>query len=317
MDRDEYMLSTHADGDTVDSLMGEHYISRISVLRELDSIIDFARGALQLRIVFELAKRDGGASARDIATALNERHKAVLDAFRKLVAKGLVIKEANGGMDIYRLSESGEEFYEKLARVMGLARISSQRLTRAERRVMVSDISTNTIKYHHLADAIIAIATSRGGELSIEDVASAMKLGIDRARTYIDMYVSKSSGVRLFKKIEKESRARRLLAKILGVFGFKIRAVKTLYRITEEGLSIFYRHPYYLKYRRSIAAKIIQRLFGCVHPRIAFKKLVKMVLIVVPIVLGVAVAQPQLALPILAPATAAIAILMLLLNRAI
>ncbi len=243
--------------------------SRLSILRELDSVIDFARGSLQLRIILTLAEKDA-LSAREIASILSERYKAVLDAARKLVVKGLVSKEENGG-DVYRLTQNGLEFYRKLSIVLNGKTYT--RVSREERRAILSDISMNIVKYNHLLDALIALATSRRGELSLDEIADAMKLSIDRAKTYMDIYTEKRYGIKLFRRIDKKSKTLEAISKILKRFGIKIRSSVILYRITDEGLSIFYKHPYYIKYRRSIASKITTKIFNSSHPRIILRKM--------------------------------------------
>jgi DNA-binding MarR family transcriptional regulator len=243
--------------------------SRLSILRELDSIIDFARGSLQLRIILTLAEK-GALSAREIASILNERYKAVLDAIRKLVLKGLVSRDENDS-DVYRLASDGVDFYRKLSTVLNGKTYT--RISREERRALLSDIAMNIVRYNHLLDALIALATSRRGEISLNDIADAMKLSIDRAKTYMDIYTEKRYGFKLFRRIEKKSKTLEAISKILKRFGIKIRSSIVLYRITDEGLSIFYKHPYYIKYRKSLASKIATKMFNSSHPRIVLRKM--------------------------------------------
>jgi len=249
--------------------------SRLQMLRELDSVIDFARGYLQLRIVLCLGSRNS-LSTRDIASLLSERQKSVVDAIRKLVAKGLVARESDGGVDLYKLSDSGLEFYRRLQSIVGDG--YRYRVSREERREMVLDIASEMTRYTHLADAIIAIATSKNGELTLADIADAMKLGVDRARTYIEMFSERRGGVRVFKRVEKTSKLLAALAKILKPLKINIKTTTISYRITDEGLAIFYRQPYYLKYKKSLASKIATKVFGSAHPRIVLKKMTLMML---------------------------------------
>lgn len=267
--------------------MQSEYSSKLQVLRELDSAIDFARGFLQLRIVLALGSR-GPMTARDISVALGERHKAVLDAVRKLVSKNLIAKEPDGGVDLYKLSDTGAEFYRKLVDVLGFR--DFHRVPRGERRMLVSDIAISITRYTHLADAIIALATSRNNTLSINDIADAMKLSLERAKTYIEMFSDRRSGVRLFKKIEKESKILRTIATLLKPLGIKMRTVVEMYRLTEEGLTVFYKQPYYMKYKKSLAAKLITKVFGSAHPRLVLKKMMVLVLLAALVGGGIAIA---------------------------
>ncbi|RLG77014.1 MAG: hypothetical protein DRO12_03345, partial [Thermoprotei archaeon] len=56
---------------------------KLNILRALDSEIDFGRGFLQLELVLKLAEADGGLTPKELALALNQRYKAVIDALRK------------------------------------------------------------------------------------------------------------------------------------------------------------------------------------------------------------------------------------------
>ncbi|MEL9940839.1 MAG: hypothetical protein QW348_00365 [Ignisphaera sp.] len=244
--------------------------SRLQVLRELDSVIDFARGFLQLRIVLCLGIK-GPMTSRDIASVLGERQKSVLDAIRKLVSKGLIVKESDGGLDLYKLSDTGLDFYRKLQNVVGDG--WRHRISREERREMILDIASAMTKYTHLMDALIAVATSKNGELPLADIADAMKLSIDRAKTYIEMFSDKRNGVRIFKRVERNSKMLEKLAKILKPLGINIKTSVVVYKITEEGLTIFYKQPYYLKYKKSLASRIVTKIFGSAHPRIVLKRM--------------------------------------------
>ena len=249
---------------------------RLQMLRELDSAIDFARGFLQLRIVLALGSR-GPMTARDISTSLGERHKAVLDAVRKLITKNLIAKEPDGGIDTYKLSDAGVEFYRKLVEILGVR--EHYRVPKEERRMLLSDVAMSITKYTHLADAILALGTSRSNALTLSDIADAMKLSPERAKTYIEMFSDRRSGVKLFKKVEKELKMLKLIAALLKPFGIKMRTAVEMYRLTEEGLTVFYKQPYYLKYKKSLAAKIVTKVFGTAHPRLVLKRMTLVTLI--------------------------------------
>jgi predicted transcriptional regulator len=291
-----YLLSSLERGRVMDNLNNvvqgspelANLDNRLHVLRELDSVIDFARGLLQLRIVLCLGLK-GSLATRDIALILGERYKSVADAIRKLVVKGIVVKESDGGLDLYRLSDTGLEFYRKLQSVLG---DGGRRILRSERRELIHDIASEMTRYVHLMDALIAVATSRNGELSLADIADAMKLSIDRARTYIEMFSDKRSGVKLFKKVEKESRILKTLSRVLKIFGINMKYTLIAYSVTEEGLSVFYRQPYYLKYKKSLACKIVTKLFGSAHPRLVLKRMSLILLLVTVVIALIAIAIP-------------------------
>jgi len=94
------------------------YLSKVDVLRELDSLIDFARGSLQLKIILALARSSDGLTARDISDSIGLRYKAVQDSIRKLISKGLVVKESDGVTDVYKLSSEGLGYVTKLVEAL-------------------------------------------------------------------------------------------------------------------------------------------------------------------------------------------------------
>ncbi|MEM0490114.1 MAG: hypothetical protein QXH73_02730 [Ignisphaera sp.] len=274
--------------------------TRINILRELDAIIDFARGGLQLNIVMELGRNDDGYTVKDIARILNERPKAVLDAMRKLVVKGLVVKDDKNGYDLYRLSEKGMEFYGRLAKMLGLTEYyRGERVSKAQIKAMVLDIASDLVKYHHIADAVITIATSKNQEASLRTIAEGMKLSVDRAKTYLEMYSENRCPLRLFKKVEKKrskfiETLMKILNPLLNKIGIKILNNNHMYRLTKEGLMIFYRHPYYVKFKNNLLTQIGSTLFGTLHPRVVIKRATLMVMIVTALALLLSLALPSI-----------------------
>ncbi|MEM1541809.1 MAG: hypothetical protein QW101_06555 [Ignisphaera sp.] len=274
--------------------------TRINMLRELDAVIDFARGGLQLNIIMELGRNDDGYTVKDIARILNERPKAVLDAMRKLVVKGLVVKDDKNGYDLYRLSEKGMEFYGRLAKMLGFIEYyKGERVSKAQIKAMVLDIASDLVKYHHIADVVITIATSKNQEASIRTIAEGMKLSVDRAKTYLEMYSESRSPLRLFKKVEKK-RSKvietfvEIMNPLLNKIGIKILNNNHTYRLTKEGLMVFYRHPYYVKFKNNLLTQIGSTIFGTLHPRVVIKRATLMVMIVTALALLLSLALPSI-----------------------
>lgn len=253
------------------------YSDVIEVLRRLDQEIDFARGSLQLSIVLELSRSSEGLTVKELSKRLNERSKAVADALRKMMLKDLVTKVRNGGSyEVYVLSERGRRFYEDLHRVVIGG--SGSRYVDSSRRYNVSphEFSIELMKKDYIVDAVIAIATSRRGALSLKDIAEAMGLSPQRAQAYLEIYSSRDSPIKLFKKIDAE--LIKLEQKRVPVFGLPILRIwkgskGPLYRLTEDGLSTSYRLTFYTRYKNSRTAKILQKIFGSLHPRLVAKKL--------------------------------------------
>jgi len=294
------------------------HLSKVDVLRELDSLIDFARGSVQLKIIIALANSRNGSTVKDISIATGLRYKTVQDAIRKLVSKGLVVKESNGTIDMYRLSSEGEEYYSKLIKTLnGFNDMFRSR--RESRKVLLPDFIGNMVMYDHIADAIIAIATSRRGELPLTRIAEAMKLSPERARSYLDMFSEKTSPIRLFKRIERESRLRRILSKIftkLGI-GVRISITQPWYRLTDDGMTVFYRHPYYLKYKKSVLAALASKLIGSAHPRIVVRFITRISLAILAISMYISPLDPYIAPIVLALSTAIIGLMFAVAHNAV
>ncbi len=288
----------------------EAHLSKVDILRELDSLIDFAKGSIQLKIIIALANSRNGLTAKDISMATGLKYKTVQDAIRKLVSKDLVVKESNSAIDMYKLSSKGEEYFSKLIKILnGSSDMFSWR--GQSRRVLLPDFINNMVLYDHIADAVIAIATSSNGELPLSKIAEAMKLSPERARSYLDLYSERISPIRLFKRYEKESRIRKIISKILRRLniGIRINVAQPWYRLTDEGMTVFYRHPYYLKYKKSRLSTIVTKLIGSAHPRIVIRFITRVSLIILAVSMYVSLINPHIASIVLALSTAVVGLM--------
>lgn len=250
----------------------------ISILRRIDREIDFARGSLQISILLELGKSVNGLAIRDLAKRLNERNKSIADALRKMMLKNIVEKTRNGNSyEIYMLTEHGQKLYEDLMKVVkgnGFASPIHKRKT----NVMPHDFSLELIKKDYINDIVITIATSKKRIVSIKEIAESMGLSIQRAQAYLDMYSGRDAPIRLFKRVETsfldlEEERKKTMPRILKIIGFKKKNNKVFYILTEDGLAVFHRLPFYTKYATSKTAKLIQKLFNSLHPRLVAKRL--------------------------------------------
>jgi len=290
----------------------------LELLRELDSEIDFARGVLQLRILIEVSKVSSGLSVKEISSRIGQRYRAVVDALRKLEAKGLVVRDGAEGSPIFKLSEKGYEFYKKLEY------ISSHRVQPVfgvlQAKVKPQDFALDAARMSYVQDALVAVGTSRRGEATLKTIAQAMGLSIQRAQSYIEQYSSKDSPLRLFKPVVRlngeEGRLIRLAKSLLKRFGLKLNSEgKTVYTLTDEGWTAFYRLPVYMKYSNSLGVKILRSLFGNAHPRITARKLLRTVsaMNILSAVAAVALMQtPVASVLLLAAASLATAVLLAL-----
>jgi len=290
----------------------------LELLRELDSEIDFARGVLQLKILLEVSRVSSGLSVKEISSRIGQRYRAVVDALRKLEAKGLVVRDGAEGSPIFKLSEKGYEFCKKLEYIS--SRGAQPVFGVSQVKVKPQDFALDAARMGYVQDALVAIGTSRRGEASLKTVAQAMGLSVQRAQSYIEQYSSKDSPLRLFKPVvrlnDEEGWLSRLVRSLLKRFGLKLNSEgRTVYTLTDEGWAAFYRLPVYTKYSNSLGVKILRKLFGNAHPRITARKLLRTVsaMNILSAVAAVALMQTPIAsVLLLAAASLATAVLLAL-----
>ncbi|MEM4966851.1 MAG: helix-turn-helix domain-containing protein, partial [Zestosphaera sp.] len=70
---------------------------KIELIKELDTMLDFAKSTAQLEIILYLSSSRKNLTAREIAQALNMKLKTVYDALNKLTSKELVERTNDGG----------------------------------------------------------------------------------------------------------------------------------------------------------------------------------------------------------------------------
>ncbi|MCS7108959.1 MAG: hypothetical protein NZ911_06150 [Sulfolobales archaeon] len=227
-------------------------LQRVGVLREVDSVIDLTRGWLQFRILIALGFL-GSSDPDGLAKLLGERKKAVLDALRKLKLKDL-ITDVEGGRYV-SLSESGKELYNM---VVGLVSGDSVRGRGGLRFPISEDIHRDLAKSIYLYDVIVALGTSRKHELSLNTLASIVKLSPEVLDDYVKPYAE--GDLKLFKRYSASGK----------LFS---RGKKLVYRLSDEGLKVYHRLPDYVKYRNDWKASILRRLTRSGHPRIVLKRI--------------------------------------------
>ncbi len=228
-------------------------IEAARVLRKIDSVVDMARGWTQLRTLLVVGHR-GKATVDDLVRMLGERRKTILDSLRKMRVKGLII-EINGFL---RLSEKGKEVYNLLSTILKSGMGWGQRIERSQTAAIVYDIPRNLTRAFYLYDAIIAIGSSPKNELPLETLAYIVKLSPSIIDDYLKPFANGENA--LFRRVIK------------GRSLFFFRKRKVFYRLTKEGLKVFYRLPAYLKYKNNKAAKLFRIITRTGHPRVVIKR---------------------------------------------
>ncbi len=86
---------------------GEDIAEVLEIIRKIDEKIDIARGQIQLGILLEAGEK-GEVDLVEIARALGQEKKTIIDAAQKLRKKGLLVSRERGR---YVLTEKGVELY--------------------------------------------------------------------------------------------------------------------------------------------------------------------------------------------------------------
>ncbi len=254
---------------------------KLEKIRAFDSLIDFAKSRIQLDIVLELAYSHKPLSADDIAKAIGQRKKPVLDALRKLEIKG-IIKRVDNYRNIYELTDLGKQMILDLTSILGASSLKEVARSRLYGKVSARDLIKLLIPVYYLYEVIVALGTSKKHELPLTSLASSVGISPQRLTVYLDPYSDPKSEVRLFKKVRKEDFKAKIKSIILGS-----RRTTTYYKLTNLGLELFYRLPVYMKTKNSYFNKLLIRLMGYYNPKSFLLKfsLIDLVMITIALIL--------------------------------
>ncbi len=262
---------------------------KLEKIREFDSLIDFARSSLQLDIVLYLASSKAPLSAADIAKALGQRKKPILDALRKLEMKGLV-KRAGAREDLYELTELGRNTIDDLMIVLGFGDMK-QMLKNVHRRygkIRARDMIRVVVPVNYLHEVLVALGTSRSSELPLSTLSRIVGISEQRLSMYLEPYVNPKSEIRLFKKIRRET----WKAKIRNVL-FGTRHTEIFYRLTSLGQETFYRLTTYTKIKSNTLLRCLVKFFGNYSPKYVIRKISLTTLLLASIAFSVVLLFPE------------------------
>jgi len=266
---------------------------KIEKIREFDSLIDFARSSLQLDIVFQLASSRKPLSSAEIARALGQRKKPILDALRKLEIKGLV-KKSNSRGDLYELTELGRNAIEDLFAILGVSDLKTA-LRSGYGRVKARDMVKIVIPVNYIHDTLVALGTSRRNELSLSTLSQIIGLSPQRLAMYLDPYAEPRSEVRLFKKYRKEAFTQKITNKLFGKTKTQVH-----YRLTSLGMETFYRLSLYSRIKGNPILRLLIKVFGNYSPKLVMKRTAMVNMVLGSIALATLLAMPSLAYMLLA-----------------
>ncbi|RLE49495.1 MAG: hypothetical protein DRJ33_08210 [Candidatus Methanomethylicota archaeon] len=236
-------------------------VLKLQKLKSVDDLVDFSRSSLQLEVLLFLGYKKR-ARLDEMASELGFRRKALGDTLRKLVAKKLVIK---GEKDYFTLTETGERYLSELMDIIGVPGypkkpISSVDKAQERLRFIIEELPTSSYIY----DAIVSLGSAKNHELSLDRLSRIVGLGGLRLQSYLDLFVdAQDKNLRLFRKYHKPT----LLSRILNKLGFKIKRSKVYYRLSDKGLTVYYRLPHYVKFKHNTFACTLAKLMGSGHPK--------------------------------------------------
>ncbi len=239
---------------------------KIEKIREFDSLIDFSRSHLQLDIVLFLAGTNAPKSVSEIAEALNQRRKPILDALRKLELKGLV-KRTDSRNGLYELTEIGKNAIEDLMTILGVSE-AKRVLRMSYGKVKARDMIKVVTPINYLHDVLVALGTSRNKELSLNELSKATGISGLRLMMYLEPYTDRKSDVRLFKKVRKESFITKIKNKLFGTHHTDV-----YFQLTGLGLETFYRLTVYSKIKNNKLLSILVKIFGNYHTKLILRKM--------------------------------------------
>ncbi len=212
---------------------------KLMLLRDLDDKIDFARSRVQLQIILAFMIENKAYTPSQLVEMLGERRKAIIDALRKMESKGIIERDKTSYA--YRLTQKGADYSKKLMDVLGINR--NQVTSRFQEGIDPIDgrgpLSKDINELTYIKKAVIALANTKEGMLSLRDLAIIMGLSKDRAKSYLDLYSRPPR--RFFRRITHPTKG-------------------TYYKLDKRGYTIYYKTNEYHKAKKSKLFKLRVRL---------------------------------------------------------
>jgi DNA-binding MarR family transcriptional regulator len=157
------------------TIAGREVSTKLLLLKDLDSVVDFSRASNQFTIILWLAEQSELVPVGEVARFVGDTRKSVLDSLRKLEKKGLIHKLEKNGELYVGLSERGRAFVKKLLDLLSPAREPGEVLDTPVRLNISKELVTSINLYR----LIVHAGLSRKGYLTLEE---ASRLVIDGGR---------------------------------------------------------------------------------------------------------------------------------------
>lgn len=170
--------------------------SKLLLLKDLDSVVDFSRANNQFTIILWLAEQPDLVPVGEVARVVGDTRKSILDSLRKLEKKGLITKLEKHGELYVGLSDQGRGFVKKLLELLSPVRDSDEVLDTPVRLNISKELVTSINLYR----LIVHTGLSRKGYLTLEE---ASRLVIDGSRNFSTILESFTKNPTRFFKIAK------------------------------------------------------------------------------------------------------------------
>jgi len=187
--------------------------SKLELLRNIDSIIDFSRATAQLRILIALDK--GSLTVDEIANRTGLRRKTVLDALRKLELKGVICRK-NGK---YVLTDMGKSIYEALSSLMYNEKSTLDLGNIKSFKPVLYDLYTDILSVSYMLETVKLLGRKRRHSACIDEIAS--KMGISKSTLETHLRGFTEGRTKLLKKVDDKKEG------------------CTIYELTELGLTLY------------------------------------------------------------------------------
>lgn len=169
---------------------------KIELIKELDTVLDFAKSTVQLEIILYLSNSRRDLTAREIAQALNMKIKTVYDALNKLISKELVERTSEGG---YKLTPLGKEFIEKLLKI--ISDNESRGLQQASLGVNgFNAVVRNLVTFKYVHDVMLILALTDSDKIDVRRLAKILKTSEQTLSEHLELFCKKEGGLGLLKK---------------------------------------------------------------------------------------------------------------------
>lgn len=215
----------------------------IEKLKELNRVVDTTKGTLQIQILSILKEAKDPKTAGELSIITGRRRKSITDALWKLKSKDLVSTVNKSGELGYTITPAGIRYMEELIE-----------LFRPERSPSLIGGLSGVVEllplFYYTYDALVALGAAGDNGLSLREIADVFGLSIDRAESYMDLFID-APGANLFRKeIGSEPR----------------------YFLTEDGKKVLSQLSYGRKGEK-LMTKLLLLITRTRHPRKAYARI--------------------------------------------